>query len=66
LRIHRLLAADIFQLRFQLAIGRLTQVFQLLGLEFAHLTRFDIEHQRTIAHAADLLDMVPDLFKHLS
>jgi hypothetical protein len=38
----------------------------LAGLEFAKLTGRDIEPERSIADAADLFDMVADLFEHFS
>ena len=66
LRIHRLLAADIFQLRFQLAICRLAQVFELFGFEFAHLARFKIENQGSVAYAANLFNVMSDLLEHLA
>jgi hypothetical protein len=66
LRIHRLLAADVFQLRFQLAICRFAQVFELFGFEFAHLSRFNIENKRSVAYAADLFDVMSNLLEHLA
>ena len=66
LRIHCLSPANILQFRAQLAVGGFAQVFELLGLELAHLAWFDIEHERAIAHAPDLLDMMANLFKHLA
>jgi hypothetical protein len=65
--IHRFSSADIFQLRFaQLAVSGFAQVLEFFGLQFTHFARFDVEHQRSIAHAADFLDVMPNLFEHLA
>ena len=67
MRVHRFAPADIFQFRLaQLAVGGLAQVFKFFGLQFAHFARFDIQHQRAIANAANFLDMMADLFEHLA
>jgi hypothetical protein len=67
LRIHRFSSADILQLRFaELAVGGFAQVLEFFGLQFTHFARFDVEHQRSIAHAADFLYVMPNLFEHLA
>lgn len=55
--------------RLRLAIftfGGFAEVFYFLRLQFAHLARLHVEHKRTVADAADFLDVVADLFEHLA
>jgi hypothetical protein len=52
--------------RFQLAFRRQAQCLSFLRRQFAKLARLDVKHQRPIAHAANLLDKVPDLLKHFA
>jgi hypothetical protein len=67
LRIHRLTLPSLLRfLRNQLSLSGLAQLVQLLGIELAHLARFQIQHQRTVPHATDLFNVVPDLLKHLA
>ena len=39
---------------------------QLLRIKFAHISRLDVEHQRPIPDAANLLHVMADLLKHLA
>jgi hypothetical protein len=48
------------------SIGSLSKRIQLFGFQLAQVARLLIQHERAIAYAADLLDEVADLFKHLS
>lgn len=64
--IHRLLSANVLQLRFEFAIGSFTQVFELFGFQFAHFAGLDVENEWSVTHAADLFDVMPDLFEHLA
>ena len=66
LRIHCFLSANILQLRFQLAVGGFAQVFEFFGFEFTHFAGLDIQNQRSVANAANLLDVMSDLLKHLA
>jgi hypothetical protein len=67
LRVHRFATADIFQFRLaQLAICGFAQVVQLFSFELAHFARFNVEHQRAVAYATNLLDVVADLLEHLT
>ena len=50
----------------QLAFSGFAKVFDFFRLEFTGLAGFEIKLKRAIAHAADLLDMMADLFKHLA
>jgi hypothetical protein len=60
-------AAVVFGLGFaQFAVGGFAQVFEFFGLQFAHLAGLDIEHQGTVAYAANLFYVVADLLKHLA
>src|SRR5271165_1306762 len=42
------------------------QLFDFLLTQLAHLARLDIQHQRSVADAANLLDVMADLLKHLA
>jgi hypothetical protein len=53
-------------LRLPLAFGSQPQQVQLFGVQFTRLARFEIEHQRPVPHAPNLLDMVSDLLEHLA
>jgi hypothetical protein len=53
-------------LRFPLALGGQAQQVQLLRIKFAHISRLDVEHQRPIPDAANLLHVMADLLKHLA
>ncbi len=50
----------------QFAVGGLAQEFQFVGIEFAQVTGFLIENQGAVTYAANLLDKVADLLKHLA
>ena len=49
-----------------LAGGRAVQRLDFAGGEFAKGARFNIELQGAVGDAADLLDVVADLFEHLA
>ncbi len=67
LRIHRFALSDILQLQLaRFTIGSLAQVFELFGFEFAHYAGLDVEHQRAVTHASNLLNVMADLFEHLA
>jgi hypothetical protein len=48
------------------AFGCLTQVLQFFGVELADIAGFEIEDQWAVTDAADLLDVVTDLFEHFA
>lgn len=48
------------------AFGGLAEVFQFFRLELANVSGLDVEDERTVADAADLLDVVADFFEHLA
>jgi hypothetical protein len=52
--------------RLQLSLGRPAQRFYFIAVQFAHLARFQIEHQRAIPHPANFLHVMADLLEHLA
>jgi len=51
---------------FELAGSGEAQSFDFFGSQFAKLAGLDIENKRAVADAANLLDVVTDLFEHLA
>jgi len=52
--------------RLEFAGGGKTQGLYLLRFQLAEVAGFDIEDQRSVADATDLLNVVPDLLEHLA
>jgi hypothetical protein len=54
-------------LRFAVfTFGGFMEVFDFFRLQFAHLSGLNIEHERTVADAADFFDVMADLLEHLA
>jgi len=59
--------AGLARLRFAvLAFRGFAEVFYFFGFELANLAGFEVEDKRAVADAADLLDVVANLFEHLA
>jgi hypothetical protein len=50
----------------KLSLGSLPQPRQLIRRQLTQIPRFHVQHKRTVAHAANLLNKVADFFEHLA